>query len=1176
MAFTKFEIENTSLAGLHLIEASAGCGKTYALTSLFLRLLIEKNIPVNKILVVTFTNAATFELKERILERIRQAFKFLHKGEVIKDEYLASIVNNASVEGKINLKRAMLDFNDAQIFTIHGFCARVLQNFSLESGSLFEVDMITEQTNIIKELALDYYRKNIYAEHGLFVDYVLDVNFNIEDLIRLSTISLKRPEFKIIPKLKDEDTNEYEDKYKDAYIKLKSLYFEYEENIYDFIFNYKGLNRGKYRTSTLKLLLMQLHTIFKTDEILLLKNVNIEKLSASNMQHAINKGFEYHPNNFFKYVDEFCEIKKSLVSAFDKKLSYIKYKYLLGIKEDLKNKKQDNNEMFFDDLLIRLNTAINSDNNKHLTKAIIDNYEAALIDEFQDTDNYQYEIFNKLFVLNKIPLFLIGDPKQSIYSFRGADLYTYLEASKNASSKYTLQKNWRSNAKLTKAISIIWKDIENPFLMKDLTFHEVETRDNNDFCLTINKKTEAALEFYLLPNNEENYYIKSDAKELISQCFAQKIVNLLNKGQKKEALIDGKKVKPRDIAILVRENKEALLIQKALLMAKVPSIIFDIGNVFESKEASEFLYVLNAVLWPQNSKNIKTALFTDMLSYSLEDLDAMSEEKYLEIQERFESYNDILINKSFIKFYSLLLKQEKVLSKLAKLPNRKRRLVNLQHLSELLHKASLENKSHRMRLNKWLLEKIENPEISNDEHLLRLESDEQAVKILTIHKSKGLEFPIVFLPFLFHGMRKGKEILYYDQKQKINILDLNIDNDSSSIAKLNKQDLAENLRLLYVAMTRAKSKLYMVWGKIKGAESSALSYLLHCGKLMQNEFDLEKIEENYKTLSDDQLEDDLKKISENSKGLIAINRIGDLEFQCFSEQLENKEELILAKTKRTEFKNWRISSFSHLASENKKNWQLIEDNQANQPTPKEDFLESNIFTFPKGAYAGNFMHDIFENIDYSEIVEEKINTFAEMKLKAYNFDVKWVKIISKMIINVLSCQLSYKHEDLLLKHIKKEDKINELEFYFKAEDVNPHKFNAIFKKHETMINEIGFSQYEGFFTGFIDLIFRHNNKYYLLDWKSNYLGNELIDYNQASLTKCMIENNYLYQCDLYAYALHKYLGIRIKDYDYAKDFGGCFYMFLRGIDKDVGPDFGVFEHKPSLVLINELDNIFNE
>jgi exodeoxyribonuclease V beta subunit len=521
------------------------------------------------------------------------------------------------------------------------------------------------------------------------------------------------------------------------------------------------------------------------------------------------------------------------------------------------------------------------------------------------------------------------------------------------------------------------------------------------------------------------------------------------------------------------------------------------------------------------------------------------------------------------------------------------------HLLELLHRQSVETNSGIAGLLKWLAEQRDPKTPRLEENQLRLESDENAVKIVTIHKSKGLEYPVVFCPFGWEGsLITDREFTFHDTAKDFQLsFDLGSDSRDLHLTQARNELLSENLRLLYVALTRAKQRFYLAWGHINLAETSALAYLLHGGTDQAGEFSGEDQTSGLKKLFKDktsaELLEDLHQLAARSQNSIEVVPlpVSTDSARVITKGQETEEPLFCRRFTGKINRSWKISSYSSLISTGVSNVDLPDRDEAlvrlepDRMTPSEELVAQSdpgglsVFTFPRGARAGSFFHDIFEHYDFAGETSDPLEGLVAGKLQQYGYDAKWRKTVYTAISNVLAIPLLADLPPFRLSSLKAGDRLNEMEFYFPLNRVTPgtltKAFSAIaspdmFQQFPAHLENLSFAPSVGFMKGYIDMVFRHQGRFYLLDWKSNYLGPTPGHYDQSSLQTAMDTHYYFLQYHIYTLALHQYLRYQQPDYSYENDFGGVFYIFLRGVNELKGADCGVFYDLPDPALIHSL------
>ena len=1218
-----FDLLTSPLEGTNLIEASAGTGKTYAIAGLFLRLILEKNLSINEILVVTFTVPATEELKDRIRIKLREAIEAFN-GARIADSFLIDLVRRHTDPKTAlrNLGEALRSFDQAAIFTIHGFCRRILHENAFESGSLFDTELVTDQENLKREIVDDFWRTHFYTASSLFVNYAINKKFNSENLLSLLANRHAQPYLKIIPQVDIPDTSAQEKGFLNIFNKTRKAWQSSRAEVEKILTDDEGLNRSKYSKAKIPVWIRCMDDVMSTGGNNPILFQNFKKFTSSEINGAVKNDHILPSHPFFELCERLREKQGELEKIFNQRLMGLKVALFHYVHDELIKRKGEKNIQFFDDLLLKVYRALQETDGEALARAIGNKFRAALIDEFQDTDPIQYAIFMKVFGSKKNTLFLIGDPKQAIYSFRGADIFAYMDAAGDVESRFTLGKNWRSDPDLITAINTIFTKVDRPFVYEEIPFQSVAPAANKGSeSLIIDNKKESPLHLWFLDANKitksDKAINKTQARELISKAVANEISRLISLGRSDRALLGKNPLREGDIAVLVRTHYEAHTMQKALAALNIPSVLYTTENLFDSHEALEMERVMAGISEPNNAGLLKAALTTDMMGVKGEELDDLIQEEagWEKWLVKFRHYHDLWGNHGFIQMFRHLLVQEKILTRLMPLPDGERRNTNLLHLAEVLHQTSIERRLCMAGLLKWLSEQRDPSTPRLDEHQLRLESDENAVKLATVHKSKGLEYPVVFCPFGWAGSKIKKNNNPFTFHDSLNHMRLTLDLGSPAMDEnrilAEKEELAENLRLLYVALTRARSRCYFVWGRFRDAETSAPAYLFHQQGSWKGENVVHSAEERLKSLSDEDMRAELKILVDASDGIIRLSEMPTETREKYS-PLPDKKVVLSSRTFSGNIdRQWHISSFTSLVSGQQYGAELADHDAINPPArhrhdlrdlkeaggphtySQKDFEESiieegpsGIFSFPRGTKAGTCLHDIFEHLDFVQKDTSVIKKLVSNKLIEYGFELIWQETLYDMIRKVLSVPLEPERSDFTLSHIRSQDRINELGFYFPLKSISTKKLNNIFAKYAgpelskdfpERIERLDFTPVRGFMRGFIDMVFQFQGQFYLIDWKSNLLGSGLEYYDQTGLAKAMKDELYSIQCHIYTVALNQYLRLRLPCYTYETHFGGAYYIFLRGVDPNKGTEFGIYRERPSGKFINKLcTNLIDE
>lgn len=1196
----QFNLLESPLEGTNLIEAGAGTGKTYTIAGLFLRLILEKSLSVNEILVVTFTEAATAELKDRIRSKLREAVGAL-SGERTEDAFLTALVkrHKSSKTALGDLKVALRAFDQAAIFTIHGFCNRMLYEKAFESGSLFDTELVTEQENLKREIVDDFWRKHFCNASPLFVNYAISSKTSPDSLLSLLGNRAGQPYLKIIPQTEMRETSLEEKEFQECFKKVCKSWRSTRVEVEQILLTDEGLTRQRYGKAKIPVWIQAMEDCVLSGESSPVLFKGFEKFSTSEIARSLKKGYSPPVHAFFERCEELMEKQAGLHRVFEERLLALKRELFHYVQDELAKRKEEKNVQSFDDLLLKMRGALEEGGGEELAGALRIKYRAALIDEFQDTDPIQYAIFRRIFGTQESILFYIGDPKQAIYGFRGADIFAYMDASKDVRFRFTLGENWRSEPDLITATNAVFANAERPFLYDQIPFQPATpaTKRKPEY-LSLGEKTGSPLQLWFVDagklTESGKAITKGQAYESIPKAVGAEISRILSLSKSNRAALGKNPLRESDIAVLVRTNAEARMIQDALSALRIPSVLYSTGNLFDSHEALELERVLAGIAEPNSERLLKAALSTDMIGVKGEELDGLlnDESGWEKRLVQFRTYHDLWNRRGYMRMFRYLLVEEKVLTRLMSLPDGERRNTNLLHLSEVLHQAAIESKLNMERLLKWLSEQRDPSTPRLEEHQLRLESDENSVKVVTVHKSKGLEYPVVFCPFTWGGSKiKGVKdpFTFHDDGEKMRLtLDLGSEQMDENRLLAEKEQLAENLRLLYVALTRAKNRCYLVWGRFNQAETSAPAYLFHQPETLGEENVVGAVEEKFKVLNDEDVRRELTVMLERAAGTIELSEMPTDAGKDYSPLKGEKEILGYRRFSGSIDRRWGVSSFSSLVSGKRQSAELADHDALALPdVPDENaFMESlveeepsAIFSFPRGTRAGTLLHAIFENLDFSHKDASPMEKLTADKLREYGFELTWQETLCDMIQKVLSVPLVPGNKHFTLSHVQNQDRLNELEFYFPLKSISPKNLRSLFKgcpgpdslaDFPGRIERLDFSPVKGFMKGFMDMVFRFQDRFYLVDWKSNFLGSRVEDYGQEALASAMKEEFYILQYYIYAVALNQYLRLRLPGYNYETDFGGVYYIFLRGVDPGRGPDFGIYRDRPSGELIDQL------
>lgn len=1159
------------LTGERLIEASAGTGKTYTIAALYLRLLLGlggdaaffRPLRVEELLVVTFTEAATAELRGRIRENIhdlRIACLRGHSEKPLLAQLIAEIPSLTAAAHTLLLAERQMD--EAAIFTIHGFCQRMLNLNAFESGLLFEQRLIEDEQPLRQRACADFWRRHCYPLPRAVAAAVNELWRGPEDLLQEIRAYLHGDPPQLARQMDTGETLVGRHEQIVARIDVFKRQWRAVGEEIGAVIRGSGVDKRSYSSRYLPSWLAQVDDWAQQET----ENYRLpEALLRFSQKVLLDKTSKGEPpvHPLFSAVDA---LLASSLSIKDLVINQA----LQEIRESVAHEKQRRGELGFDDMLSRLDAALKGDMGEALSEVIRRRYPVAMIDEFQDTDPQQYRIFRHIWLSRpECGLLLIGDPKQAIYAFRGADIFTYMRARKEVSAHYSLDTNWRSSPAVINSVNTLFQRVENPFLFNEIPFLAVKPAPvNRGLRFTIDGVEQPALTFW---QGSEQIISVSDYQRIMARQCAAQIRQWLGDGHSGRALLwrgeNSRQLGASDITVLVRSRSEAALVRDALATLNIPSVyLSNRDSVFATVEAREMLWLLQAVLNPERENLVRSALATGVLGLDVQQLDALNQDEkaWDQIVEEFDGYRQRWLQRGVMPMLREMQTKRQVAERLLKEPGGERRLTDIMHLSELLQEAAGKLDSE-YALIRWLAQHISEPDSNASSQQLRLESDRHLVSIVTIHKSKGLEYSLVCLPFIA-SFRPQSQVFYHDRKTFATLLD--IDGSEQGKAWAEEERLAEDLRLLYVALTRA------IWHcsigiapLVRGARSKNATSDLHhsaLGYLVQRKEALTG-------------EEFVQALASLAGADIKVTATGDASDEPWQPDLPVVTELSAKMLGRTLDDRWRVTSYSGLNQHGSTSGvaqDLLPRFDIDAAGGAEDGAEPTLtpHQFPRGAAAGTFLHSLFEQIDFSAPVNSDWIT-AQLKLNGY--EPHWQPVLAQWLPQVLNAPLN--EDGLSLSVLRPADTRVELEFYLPIESpLEAASLDALARRYDSLsalCPSLNFQQVQGMLKGFIDLVFRYQGRYYLLDYKSNYLGPGSNAYTQDAMAQAMCQHRYDLQYQLYTLALHRYLRQRLPEYDYQRHFGGVIYLFLRGVNSQL-PGSGIFTTRPSEALIEGMHVLF--
>lgn len=1197
-----FDPLTVAIEGTNLIEASAGSGKTYGIAALFTRLVVLEKMPVESILVVTFTKAATAELKTRLRARLDDVLQALeqtpdadandasdgletycrqhHDG----DAFLPALLRQALAQESqarliVRLKAAIGQFDNAAIYTIHGFCQRVLRDYAFLCQAPFDVELGEDDRRHKRQAAEDFWRSRVsnradMAElvfsNGLTPEKVLD---EIGRYAARPYLHFRRPQV---------DIGQAENAARATWQKVRTRLPELAETFWHV---QPILNGNSYRRPTFETLFQALADADAADRLPeyheKLPQFAADILESKVAKSKLAKGQAPDLAAFadLQMLADLGRDLKAVQEAKQQALIALKLDFLAYLDQEMTEQKKSRRERSFDDLLLDVHRALTDNpHSRQLAETIAHNWQVALIDEFQDTDPLQYEIFSTIFMRQNRPLFLVGDPKQAIYSFRGADIYAYLQAAADAQHHYTLATNYRSHSHLINGIGALFRRKTHPFVLPDIDYNDVGAA-RSDSCLN---PPRAAIQVRWLNGKNDEVLPKDALRKRAAEYCADEIAFALNEAAAGRLNIKQRPLQSGDIAVLVRTHNEGSLVAQALRSRNIRSVLMAQQSVFAGDEARALAELLNFWLNPRHTESLRFVLGSVLFEYDAAQLFALNQNETLLTQwiesaetaaQQWSQHGIYAAMQAFARCHDLEMH-------LIRRGN-ERSLTNYHQLLERL--AQEDEQSHsREALHQWLLEQITAAQKSNmpsENNVVRLESDEALVKIVTMHAAKGLQYPLVYCPFVWDAadnkaadwqilhIQSGSELL---AKSQLNEADL---------IQLQDEETAERLRLLYVALTRAEEQLNIyaaAFGNNNGGHASSadntFAYLLEGGA----DTTRAEVYEAYKNeLKNGKIQGLLTMLKANWQRFL-----GQLPDGCdfvFTEDEPPAASVLTGSNEQTRyqaaafparhFKFVRHTSFTGLSRHTKttdavQETLLLElDAAESLARPSENGGEPqdmwSIHQFPRGTQAGLCLHDMLERLDFAQAAVAQSSLIAET-LAHYGFSEEWLPALTTLLDCCRETPLTGRQS---LSDIASDMRLPEMGFTLYMSDFNLTELREWFAKpHINLPAEcaqaawrLDFQTVEGYLNGFIDMVYQDSDgRVCIIDYKSNYLGDSAFSYTPQAMNEAMTEHHYYLQALIYAVAVARYFALRGRPLTEIS----VRYLFLRGLN---GTENGIWQ-----------------
>ncbi len=1207
------DVQTLPLRGSHLIEASAGTGKTWTIAALYVRLVLghgaahaapPRPVLPQDVLVMTFTRAATRELSDRIRARLTEAAQVFRGVRATQDDFLTRLMATYPAgqlrdQAAYRLAFAAQAMDDAAVYTIDAWCQRVLREHAFDTGNLFEENLVGDEAALRLQAVQDYWRQQIYPMTVQQIGQVLGIWPTVDDLERDVRALMALPLPDAAPATLAQalaDATQDQSKQLQA---LKQGWGERSDNLLGWIQAQLASQKHAWDGKKLQNARCQ-------QWLAALKNWAHGSATAESLKEGMKTGWERFtpsgllacrkpgagalelPPESHAYAQLQADLKALPDPAHAARLHARTH-----VLQRMAELKRRNGQFGFADMLQRLDAALAQPVvGERLAQRLREQFPVAMIDEFQDTSPLQFRIFDRIYhtAANRqdLALLLIGDPKQSIYGFRGADIQSYLAARRATTGRHhVLTTNYRSTSAVVAVVNRWFQIPHDAFGYRTeqddpLPFAPVQAHGRQEALVDSQGPVKA-----LVLVHDHTLRSHRDACAFLSDLCAEQIVTWLNDPLCRfvHPRQGDTRLQPRDIAVLVRTGTEAAAMRDALRRRGVASVyLSDRDSVFASPEAADLCLWLRGVAEPQDMRRVRAALGTRTVGLSLPELhDLATQDELLDNRaEQLRALNQIWQSQGVLAMLRQSLHLLQLPARWRGQADGDRRLTNVLHLAELLQTASTHIEGEHALI-RWLAQQVDEARSGTagevEEQTVRLESDEGLVKVVTVHKSKGLEYPVVCLPFA-HSHRP----VTADKSHALQVLDhlgnanwtLAFDKDDAHSADQHR--LREDVRLWYVALTRARHALWVGWSPVNRHNGKqCVNHDSAPGRLLGGS------EQREPTEWESRLQ--LLKTGPDGHALpVALvpapQEVPMTPWQPPEQQSELRPALDCTANIDT---SWGIASFSRLTRDlpNRSLIHVANVRPADDEPPESDVIDAvpadeptgqagPWHGFPKGPTAGNFLHEQLEwlaadgfELDPSRATRLKLRCERSAYKPWAGEVVLWLKRVVERPLQGLNAPLNGLGSLL-----------PEMEFWLPAGRLPAREVDALCQQHLLPGVDrppLPDARLHGMLMGFVDLVFEHQGRYWVLDYKSNRLGSSDAEYTAHVLNSAMAQHRYDVQAALYLLALHRLLRARLgAGYDPAQHLGGAVYLFLRGIDGPVG---GCCTLSAPLDLLTGLDDM---
>lgn len=1211
-------ITDIEFSGLHLIEASAGTGKTYTLSSLMVRIFLEKYLP-RQVIATTFTRAAAAELKSRIRARLVETYRYLDAKRSLTEK---EILLQAELESDLLLQHVLKHFatriayacerlklvidqlDELFVGTLDSFSQKLLREFAFESGKIERAQITDDAKTYSRQLIHDVLREWIQSQPQTVIDalYLAGELKSVDSFVKLVEDSLNFSSAHF--KLPEKPTIQFE-----QLAQLKQLATEIDLSLLEPYYlldgeHYKHVSGTIFRNGAFNKLFSEclpqlLQVLTQSDSILVFdgslaaqRELIFKFLGQLADQKVFKKcpaeisdGFYQHP--CIHQIQQLFGVLKNYAEQFDQLHIYLKAYLCVEVKKRLPQVLQNKGETTFSQQIRTLSEALKGEQGQRFAVFVQARYPLILVDEFQDTNQDQDDMLASIWRhperYQKGCMIMVGDRKQAIYGFRGGDMLTFLNAYKDIQAKhgreYKLIHNHRSVADLVEVVDALFQ--------RQIDFGEQVQYDP----IRAGTRPHLALVDQNKPNPHPLRWLLLKDKETEAQQVAWKIRDLLNQSHTGQLYLQKdtqtQALNEDDIAVLSRNHdgldKVQFELERLGIRVNRPSK----RSVFDCTIAQDVGALLTAILHPYDEAKLKRALISRLFAMDLKQLLQLEQtaEGLSQFMTGFDAIRELWSAQGFLVAWQQCLNQFGIWKNLvaAQSKDNERVVVNLRHLTEILSQHS-EKYQGAQNLYHWYLKQLQSP-LDREWELERRLSSEAGVQLMTIHQSKGLEFKIVFLLGADKPFRENNKTLNFSTQdvtvsesaqtvtqRVVAIADKTYLNEIE-LKQHEERALAEQNRLWYVALTRASHRVYALMQDTDGKSVSGLAFWKNRAEPFQHRCCCDEM------------------ILEQPPAAMHLNQhinIIEIQAQHFPDQ---------------RFYSRGKTSFSYLAQHlrHKVGTDLLAS-QSYEAVLAEDELDQVIFVevtaaqpiswiksnFPRGTLAGNFLHEIFEHIDfqcadewiseirrrfkndYSSLWQDLLIKYQESFPEEQEAEYSLYHAVATWLQEILNTPL---YQGFRLNQLQPEHYLSECPFYLALSDrvLAMKRIQQLFAEYGMEMPELLEARSARYLNGSIDLVYFDGQRYHIADYKSNYLGENLADYSGASIAQSMSLASYWLQAGLYLVALHRYLKVKMQNYDIEQHLGGATYLYLRGMNGEA--EQGYYYWQPSTEFVLRLDAI---